>query len=255
MGATASAGAGIGSSVASFLSNAFESVKSMTSSANMQNRGLFSTEDNVREAISTGITDRIKTFTSNDLNNQLSSSIDTKTQQRVSNIVAEVSRALDYERSASEAAESSQSKQYEFMSGRGEVSSNTMDYRDELRGGVSTLGVSRAGIETTLERERYGSQSQGTQVVPSMDAISDYLIGTQANYFETMIDVLESIDNKLDRAPGNSTVVGKDGVGLPPSARPGVKNIARDVTRGRWDFSYGDSSPGAVTTSGRGGSA
>jgi hypothetical protein len=176
---------------------------------------------------------------------------------REKNIVVEASRALDYERSASEIANETQASYfYDKNNSSSNVSTNLLDYREQIKGEVGTLGLSRTTLESVVGQEHYGSQpSGGSAIMPSMDSIAEYLVVSQARKLDQMVEHLGAIRDKLSSTSTGTQIIGSNGGDYLQPARSGVKNIARDLTRGNWDLTYGDYSPGAVTTDGRGGSA
>jgi len=181
------------------------------------------------------------------------SSSDSSEDSKTQNIVAQLSRSLDYERAASEASEGGLASGIVAENGTG-VSSTTMDYSDSIKPMVSPLLTSRSHTESRLEQQRAGDSPSGSSaMLPSMDSISEYLVRTQAQKLDEMIAVLNDI--KAQMGASDSQIVGANGQSATPMGRPGVKSIAQDMTRGRWDLTYGDNSSGSVTTEGRGGSA
>jgi hypothetical protein len=199
---------------------------------------LSSTEKITTSVINSGL------FESGNVGDALEESLSGKESTISRSILAEVSRALDYETSASDSA----------TKVVGQVNTNPLDYTDDIKGQANTLGLSRAVMETNLEQERAGSMSSSSVLVPSMDLIGEYLVNDQAQKLDQMIALLTSIDGKVGKRSG-SDIIGAISGGNPPIQRPGVKSIAHDKTRGHWDLTYGDSSPGSITTEGRGGSA
>ena len=239
---------GLLSGASDYLKEAFSSSSSSSNSiASMFNAGLFDST-NSSSATDSSVSNTVSSlFAGNDFNSMASSAMQSRVVETVKEVVAEVSRALNYESSASEAA---------VDVFRGEVESNIMDYTDDLRGEVSTLGLSRAAIESRLEADKYGSESSGTGVVPSIDSITDYLNGYQADKLAEMVELLTAIKMNTTRQTSSmSSLVGDVSNGNLPFLPSGIKNIARDVTRGAWDLVFGDMSPGNVITEGRGGSA
>ena len=66
---------------------------------------------------------------------------------------------------------------------------------------------------------------------------------------------MEQIRDRLSASgPMGSQIIGANTDMLAPPTRPGVKGISQDLTRGYWDLTFDDFSPGSVTTDGRGGS-
>lgn len=240
---------GVVSGTSDYLKEALFSSSSSSSKslASMFNAGLFDST-NSSSATDSSVSNTVSSlFAGSDFNTMASSAMQNRVVETVKEVVAEVSRALNYESSASEAA---------VDVFRGEVESNLMDYTDDLRGEVSTLGLSRAGIEGRLEQDKYGSQPGGSTLVPSMDSISDYLTGHQAHRLDQMVELLDAIRHNTTRQTSTGTaLVGDMSNGNLPFLPSGIKNIARDVTRGAWDLVFGDMSPGNVITEGRGGSA
>lgn len=163
------------------------------------------------------------------------------------NVVAEASRALDYDRTPSEAADRVTSSYMDYRDQmRGTVDPSYMDYRDQMeaqRGEVATLGLSRFGMETAVEQEKYGSQGTGTSILPSMNEVSNYLNNVQAVKLDQMIIHLREIRDKIPGQGGVGTdIIGAIGKGSVPPTRPGVKGIAQSFTTGAWDLAYSDQS-------------
>jgi hypothetical protein len=260
------------------LSKAVSDQTGIKGTAGALNLGLFDTEKQ-EEANDVDIqSDRLLLSKDLDLNkyslNAIEKRLDGQKNISEKNIVAEVSRALDYETSGSDAATDSKIKEFQLgefnrtlnedistnpMDYRddmkGLMSPTLMDYRDDMKGEVGTLGLSRINAESSVEQEKYGSQPYGgTSILPSMDTIASYLVTDQALKLDTMIKVMEEIRDKLPGASSSlSTIVGSSSPSSIPSSRPGIKSIASDSVRGKWDLTYGDYSPGTVTTDGRGG--
>jgi molybdopterin converting factor small subunit len=180
-----------------------------------------------------------------ELNNIIKSSIITKqdSEKREKNIIAEVSRALNYDSSASDAANKTL------------VSTNSIDYSDDMKGEVGSLGLSRVAAESSVAQAKYGDSANGTtSVLPSMDTIADYLVVEQARKLDQMILVMEQIRDRLSVGGiVGSEIIRANTDMLSPPTRPGIKNIAKDLNRGTWDLTFSDSSPGSITTDGRGG--
>lgn len=255
---TIASGNTIGEALDQTINNISKNSKGITESLSM---GLFDS-DKPEEAQDSHTSSMIsKIFGTSDLNNVVSSALDTsrKFHDRATekNIVAEVSRVLDYERSASDAANATKATEF---SNSDESSSNVttslMDYRDQIRGEVGTLGLSRTTMENAVAQAQYGDQlSGGSVILPSMDAIADYLIVSQAGKLDDMIELLARIEGRLSGGLAGTQIIGSSVASAGPPTRPGIKNISRDLTRGSWDLTYGDYSSGSVTTEGRGGSA
>jgi hypothetical protein len=180
-----------------------------------------------------------------ELNEVVKTFIATKqdSEKREKNIIAEVSRALDYDTSASDAANQTL------------VTTNALDYSDDMRGEVGSLGLSRVAAESAVAQAKYGESGSGnTAILPSMDSIADYLIVEQARKLDQMILVMEQIRDKLSTGGvAGSEIIRASTDMLSPPTRPGVKNIAKDFTKGAWDLTFSDYSSGVVTTDGRGG--
>ncbi len=250
----------IANDVSTALNQSMSNVKDAKGVAAYQSMGLFDS-DKPEEANSDSTSNMINQMygASNvDLNNIVSSKLLTRQNDssREKNIVAEVSNALNYERSASDAATDAQATKFSGSTNGSEVNTNLIDYRDELRGEVGTLGLSRASIESSVSQARYGDQPSGSTAMLGMDDILSYLLNVQVGKFDSVINLLTNIEHNTsgNRTAGGSVIGPNVGNG-PILSRPGVKNIAKDQTRGNWDLTYGDYSPGAVTTEGRGGSA
>ncbi len=213
--------------------------KSSKSSISQKDSGLFNKTSNVDEAM------LLSTTSTENLNNVVSSALENKKSTQKQMILAELSKALDYERSGSEAAE----KQ------TGLVSSNLLDYREDMKGQVDTLGLSRSSIEGSLQQQRAGEATSGSVLMPSMDAISNYLTDIQYGKLVEIRDLLQDIKDGMRSGVSSSTVIGAVSGAIGPTSRPGVKSISQDKARGFWDLTFGDASPGAVTTEGRGGTS
>ena len=186
------------------------------------------------------------------------------------NVVLETSRALDYDRQASEAADSAKINELDYRSDkRGDIESNPMDYtddmgdqsinptymdyRDQMKGEVGTLGISRYGMESAVMQSKYGEQPTGnSSVLPSMDTIANYLTGMQSTKLDMMIKHLQEIRDRLStQTTSYSNVIGSAASGGKPPDATGVKSIARDFVSGSWDLPYGDYTSGTVNTEGR----
>jgi hypothetical protein len=234
-------------------------------------QGLFERETNVDSAMDSSITSIISQITKTDLNKVVSSALLGKMiPEGAKEIFAEVSRALNYESTGSEIATENEARYFghdesvttsaldyrDDMDGvRGEITSSLLDYTDDIKGEVNTLGLSRAGLESNIERDKYAESSDSTAILPSMDAIGDYLINTQSDYLEEMISILEDIKkNTANSVNPLTSIIGKVSDGLMPGSTQSLKGISRDSTRGFWDLAFGDPSPGVVNTEGRGGS-
>lgn len=259
------------------LSKAVSDQIGIKGAAGALNLGLFDTQKQ-EEANDADIqSDRLLLSKDLDLNkyslNAIEKRLDGQKNISEKNIVAEVSRALDYETAGSDAATQNRIKELQSTDVasaiediqtnpmdyrddmKGLMSPTYMDYRDDMKGEVGTLGLSRINAESSVEQEKYGSQPYGgTSVLPSMDTIASYLVKDQALKLDTMIRVMEEIRDKLPGASSSvSTIVGSSSPSSIPSSRPGIKSIASDSVRGKWDLTFGDYSPGTVTTDGRGG--
>ncbi len=127
--------------------------------------------------------------------------------------------------------------------------------KEPLRGEMATNNMHYDDVEDAVAKQVYGESPDGSALIlPSMDTIAEYLTTTQSMLLENMIELMEAIKSNTAGSYAPS-IVGSDGGGSRVSLRPGVKSIARDLTRGKWDLTFADNAPGAVTTEGRGGSA
>jgi phage-related protein len=224
--------------------------------ASQMGAGLFSKEDNVSEANDESVNNVVtQNINRNDLGNILAYNVKKKQdEQKKSRIFADVTRALSYDQSASEAANNVTGNKAEASgAGRGEVATNAIDYSDALTGTVSTLLTNRETVENHLERERAGTQDSSISLLPSMDAIHSYLTSDQAGKFDDMINLLKDIRSNTERRGGGlSEIIGPISEGVLPMTGVGVKPTALGSSRGSWDLVFGDTSPGNVTTEGRG---
>ena len=141
----------------------------------------------------------------------------------------------------------------------GDVNTNMLDYREEMmKGDVGTLGISRFGVESAVERKKYSDMnSNNSSVLPSMDAIAEYLNTIQLTKLNEMIRHLEAISRNTERGGTvGSDIIGSDIAAFgPASSGSGIKSMARDMNRGSWPITHGDYAPGSVTTEGNGGIA
>jgi hypothetical protein len=204
---------------------------------------------------------------------ELTRSIEGKSSEHIKSMETSLGRSLDYGDDASYAADTnmgivaSLSGSMDYgdepsragtwtPGGDSGLRVHPLDYSDTTKGMVEPTMTSRYGMEDTVAREKYGDQpSGGSAVLPEMSTIADYLVSTQAGKLDQIYKELQAIrENTSGGGVGGPIQIGARGGGIPPSARPGVKNIAMDLTRGRWDLTFGDSAAGAVTTDGRGGS-
>ena len=137
-----------------------------------------------------------------------------------------------------------------------DVNTNAIDYTDDIKGHVGTLLTNRSMMETNIQKEKYGKENDcSTALLPSIDSIAEYLLNTQLSKFDEIISLLGQIKNNSGSSGNSSTIIGKSSSNMQSITKSGVKNIAKDLTRGFWDLTFGDYSPGQVTTEGRGGSA
>ena len=126
-----------------------------------------------------------------------------------------------------------------------------MDYEEKESAFVTPAMYSQDDAETYMEREKYGSEGK-TSVVPSMASISDYLLGTQSQKLDRIIEELVGIRT------GNG-IVGQLGNRVNPtdSEAPSVRksllkrNVARGNVVGQWELQAGAYSPGSVVSDGR----
>lgn len=140
----------------------------------------------------------------------------------------------------------------------GDVNTNMLDYREEMmKGDVGTLGISRFGVESAVERKKYSDMnSNNSSVLPSMDAIAEYLNNVQVAKLDQMIHHLEAISRNTERGgTAGSDIIGSEIAAFGPASGSGIKSMARDMNRGNWPITHGDYAPGSVTTEGTGGIA
>lgn len=222
--------------------------------ASAENAGLFDAE-NVQSAILESISEIIKMAVySSDLNNVVSSALDSKNEVQRQQVLAEVSRALNYEQSASDTANITNANTGWVDPVTGEVIPNPLDYTDQIKGEVNPLNyLADGGTASSIEQQRASAETAGTAALMSVDELVQ-IEESHARRYEAMIMLLQELVEQ--GRPGLlSKIVGSLSGGTPPPQRNGIKSIARDFTRGFWDMSFGDFSPGSVTTEGRGGSA
>jgi hypothetical protein len=188
------------------------------------------------------------------------------------NAVVETSKALLYGQEASDAAAGVDTNMMDYrdqingINGQydasgmpiGDVKTNMLDYREEMmKGDVGTLGISRFGVESAVERKKYSDMnSNNSSVLPSMDAIAEYLNTIQLTKLNEMIRHLEAISRNTERGGTvGSDIIGPEIAAFGPASGSGVKSMVRDMNRGNWPITSGDYAPGTVTTEGNGGIA
>jgi hypothetical protein len=228
-------------------------INSRKSSISYSSLGLFDS-DRPEQADDGHIDQYMKTFGVANFPNALSSIFDNDKKNKYKNLKNEINtNPLDYvDQMKGELLRNSTIQGDQI---KGEIATNPIDYTDQIKGEVGTLGLSRSIMESAVSQEKYGTSPNGNSaILPSMDSIAEYLVTTQSNKLDNMIDLLTSIKENLAMNPSISKKVGPIGGGSPIPTRPGVKNIARDTARGFWDFTYGSYSPNSLTTDGRGGS-
>ena len=120
-----------------------------------------------------------------EFNDAIKASVANKTisEKTEKNIIAEVSKALNYDTAPSDAANQTL------------VTTNSLDYSDQMRGEVGSLALSRVAAESAVAQAKYGDSPSGnTAVLPSMDTIADYLVVEQARKLDQMILVWNKLE-------------------------------------------------------------
>jgi hypothetical protein len=217
--------------------------------------GLFDTAK-ISEAVDSSVTDVVNKTVDRTLQRQLENSFETYNERERERFrgTVEATKALYYEQAASDAALAAQNGM--TPSGNmGDMKLVPMDYRDELRGEVGILGLTPSSLQTSLEQRRAGDQTTATAIAPGMDGVEEYLTRTQAKKLDMLISLMQQVVDNTAQRVRPSSVIGPESAGVMSGSRPGVKNIARDVTRGFWDLVFSDTTPGYVFSDGRGGSA
>jgi hypothetical protein len=126
------------------------------------------------------------------------------------------------------------------------VKTNTMDYSDEMKAVASPVLMPNSMMEERVAREKY-SASPGNKI--DLSPIEDQL-AMERNIMQTMVNLLTNIrDNTSSKV--RPQVVGAKGRGQPAHEGMGMRHASRDQGAGQWNLTYGDYSPGFVTTQGR----
>jgi hypothetical protein len=231
------------------------SAKTKEGEASQLGEGLFDITK-ISEAVDSSVTDVVNKTVDRTLQRQLENSFETYNERERERFrgTVEATKALYYEQAASDAALAAQNGM--TPSGNmGDMKLVPMDYRDELRGEVGILGLTPSSLQTSLEQRRAGDQTTATAIAPGMDGVEEYLTRTQAKKLDMLISLMQQVVDNTAQRVRPSSVIGPESAGVMSGSRPGVKNIARDVTRGFWDLVFSDTTPGYVFSDGRGGSA
>ena len=135
----------------------------------------------------------------------------------------------------------------ELLGGKGQVSSNSIDYSDSTKGQVSTMyGIGKTS-EDRVAQEKYGAMVSGAKI-PGMECIESYLAEEQ-NMMKVMIQYLSKIESNTKKETSiNTNVVGATTKGLPSNAGKKMRRISQEQSSGEWDLTFGDYSPSANTT-------
>jgi len=215
-----------------------EKNKKINSDALALSLGLFD-KDNAKEANNDYLNvEKSIGINSEYLNDAIKSSIELKknSEKFEKNIVSETNKSLNYGSEPSDYANKTFAK------------TNMIDYRDEMKGEVGSLSLSRIAAETAIEQEKYANSKNGnTSILPSMDSIADYLVSEQAQKLDKMIAVMEQIRDKMSTNKEGTEIIKSNDAALKTTTRTGIKNSAKDFNRGSWDLTFGDYSPGVVT--------
>ncbi len=144
------------------------------------------------------------------------------------------------------------SRDYESTGNRkvGILSTNAMDYRDEIRGTASTL-LSPKDLEARVLQSKMGAERNYEKIRSGdPEALLDYITGRQDSHFMAMIDELKMIRQALMQQPSGNPVAPLDTSMLANGT--GLKSLARKSKQlGQWDIGFADYSPTAITTEGR----
>ena len=222
--------------------------KTTKSMINQKSLGMFDPESNIFDAMNS--------VSISDLNNIVSSAFDTKKSTEKKSIFAQISNALNYERTASEASESQGAKAITNIVDYGtgtSVSSNLMDYRDEMKGQVNpTIGPD--GIRTSIEQKMTGESSLSSFLAPDISRIVDYMEDKQYSKLTEIANSLRQIE-QMGKPSNESTIIGANGSNAPISRKSAVKSIAQDKARGFWDLGFSGSVFPTIPSEGRGGTS
>ena len=130
------------------------------------------------------------------------------------------------------------------------VSSNIMSYDETDSPFVSPAMFSKDDAETYLENKKYSTSSGQLAMIPSMDSISEYLLGSQSEKLDRMIEELVSIKNNTANL-GASDNVGEQIITNLSSSRSLLKRTAKETKVGDWNLQPGAYSQANVISDGR----
>ena len=143
--------------------------------------------------------------------------------------------------------------------GEAETNADSLDYSDKL-GEVSTA-YSPYTTQENLERDKASSNSGNSSVLPDMESINEYLTTIQISKLNEMIDHLGAIRQNTSKngvmmnSPeftNNSSFIGNNSSPETESTmlaqKSKIKRVHNNSNRGQWDTTYGDYSPGSMTT-------
>jgi hypothetical protein len=129
---------------------------------------------------------------------------------------------------------------------KGQVSTNLMDYSDSTKGTVSTSMFGMMDSESRVAQEKYGSMPSGYSI-PGMSGIEGYLAEEQS-MMRTMIDYLSKIENNTKSiSPTGSNLIQPSKKGLPLDQGLKMRRISQEQSSGEWDLAFGDYSPASAT--------
>jgi hypothetical protein len=131
--------------------------------------------------------------------------------------------------------------------GKGEASSNLLDYSEATKGSVSPSMMSVSEAENRVAQEKYGSMTSSGGIIPGMGNIEDYL-AKENHASNRMIEILERIESNTTYKP-RSNVVGTQSNGRPPTGGMRMRKISQEQNSGEWDITFGDFAPSSITKS------
>lgn len=235
----------------------FLSKISMSSNAIAQNLGAFSPEAS-SDALAKGVSEKV----SGSISSNLETALGTKESSDKKSTMAELGKSLYYEMgnitntvmNVMTNPISAVSSLVDWIGGSSasaETSAgNGLDYKEQIKGQVSTVGMTMAEIERRAAQEKASAEGGGSSTAIGMSGVEGILheeVALMQMMYETLVSIKENTTGKT-----GTKVIGPKG-GNPAPHSTGVKSIARDYARGYWDFQTNDMSPPAVTNDGRGG--
>ena len=222
------------------------------------NLGAFSPEAPA-DALSKGVSEKV----AGSLSSNLETALGTKESSDKKSTMAESGKGLYYEMDSITNSVMNAitnpigaiSSMVDWIGGGGTASAETsagngLDYKEQIKGQVSTVGMTMAEMEKRAAQEKASAEGGGSSTAIGMSGVEGILheeVAIMQMMYETLVAIKENTTGRE-----GTRVIGPRG-GNPAPYSTGVKSIARDYVRGYWDFQTNDMSPPAVTNEGRGG--